>query len=588
MAHRLYFAYGSNLDFDQMEFRCPGARYLGVATLPGHRLRMDTAGFATVVPDPAYEVQGALWSLDGADESKMDYYEGVDFGFYEKRYVTVWYDGDLRDGKDEGITHVFGYYDLEERHAVPIDALIYLSLRGPFCGSTFRDYYIARIRNGALSLSLGKQTLEQIDAIQLIAPGDIPAVNRQRMIDYLRAGCKPTVRNLGVEIEHFVVHGDEKGRVSYEPHDNVVGARDILGFMSQYYKPSDWNSKGDLLGLSGETGNVTLEPAAQLEFSVAPYERVADIDASYRQFRHRIDRYLELVGCYIESCGYHPSTKAADLPLIPRSRYKFMDRHFKLLGTRGERMMRACSATQVSIDFRSEEDAVRKFRIASALAPIFGFICDNTPVYEGEPSQGHLARLRLWREVDGVRCATPPGTFDEGFGFDRYVDWILGIPPIYITRPSAEDPRGPRTRGFNSVSTAVACSDAPMSERDVMHALSMCWPDVRLKQFVEIRPADSLPPAQVAGYAALIKGLFYSDECLDALEQKLGVENGIWPLGDESATQAIEAIAAEGAQASVYGMPCGDWVDFVFGLAEGHLPEDELHFLKDLEDFTRR
>lgn len=102
MAHRLYFAYGSNLDFDQMEFRCPGARYLGVATLPGHRLRMDTAGFATVVPDPAYEVQGALWSLDGADESKMDYYEGVDFGFYEKRYVTVWYDGDLRDGKDEG------------------------------------------------------------------------------------------------------------------------------------------------------------------------------------------------------------------------------------------------------------------------------------------------------------------------------------------------------------------------------------------------------------------------------------------------------------------------------------------------------
>ncbi|MDD6636772.1 MAG: gamma-glutamylcyclotransferase, partial [Coriobacteriaceae bacterium] len=135
MAHRLYFAYGSNLDFDQMEFRCPGARYLGVATLPGHRLRMDTAGFATVVPDPAYEVQGALWSLDGADESKMDYYEGVDFGFYEKRYVTVWYDGDLRDGKDEGITHVFGCYDLEERHAVPIDALIYLSLRGPFCGS---------------------------------------------------------------------------------------------------------------------------------------------------------------------------------------------------------------------------------------------------------------------------------------------------------------------------------------------------------------------------------------------------------------------------------------------------------------------
>lgn len=587
MPHRLYFAYGSNMDFDQMEFRCPGAKFLGVATLPHHRLRMDSAGYATVVPDPNSHVQGALWNLDGADESKMDYYEGVESGFYEKAYVSVLYDGDLRDDVDEGFTQVYGHYAMEPT-TVSIDALIYLSLRAPFSNATFRDYYLTRIRNGAQVLRLGDKTLQQIDAIRIIPASEIRPLNRQRLIDYIAAGCREHSHLLGVEVEHFIVHEDalgRKDRVSYEPHGSVIGTRDVLSYLSQYYAPRDFNSRGDVLGLSGLGGSVTLEPASQLEFSVAPFEQISNIDHAYRLFREQLDSYLSLVGCSAVNSGYHPFCHARELPLIPRSRYRFMDQHFRYLDTHGERMMRACAATQVSIDYADEADAVRKFRVACALAPILGFICDNTSVYEGAPVDTPLTRLNLWREVDSVRCGTTPGTFDEGFGFAQYADWILSIPPIYITRPSAEDPRGPRTRGFSTVSTADAYADAPMSEQDILHALSMCWPDVRLKQFVEIRPADSLPPAQVAGYAALIKGLFYSEESLRAIEEAIGVKDVVWPLDDQSATVAISAIIEQGADADVYGMPAQAWVELLFELARRALPDDEVCYLEDLHAF---
>lgn len=156
MSSRLYFAYGSNLDFNQMAARCPNAEYVGIATLKDHVLKLDSAGYATVVAQPGAHVQGALWNLDRCDEAKLDGFEGVEAGCYHKEDITVDF-----VGKHDQDDVIYGY---QERSAagVSLDALIYLSDRPPFGNATFRPEYLDRVRNGAENLRLDGATLGQI------------------------------------------------------------------------------------------------------------------------------------------------------------------------------------------------------------------------------------------------------------------------------------------------------------------------------------------------------------------------------------------------------------------------------------------
>ena len=408
--------------------------------------------------------------------------------------------------------------------------------------------------------------------------------NRKRLIQYFESGITDNDRTttLGVEVEHFIVQDDADKPVHYHAHDGVIGVEDILEHLKTAYPEETLNSRGDLLGLANETGSITLEPASQLEISIAPYSRVKDVEAAYEAFRACLDPYLHEHGCHAASFGYHPSAKAFDLPLIPKERYNFMNEHFARIGTHGERMMRASGSTQVSIDYHSEADAVRKLRIATAIGPIIGFICDNIPVFEGKRIDVPLARLNLWRDVDNARCGTIPGVFDEGFGFAAYADWLLRTPPIFITRRAADDPDGPSLRGFPDTPAYTAYEDAPMEKRDIEHLMSMFWPDVRLKKFVEIRQADCLPAREVYGYAALIKGLYYSEKGLSAMEKALGVENGHWPFDDNSIDHAIAAVRKHGAQTRLHGRTLLEWADLLFELAADTLDDEEAAYLEPL------
>ena len=171
--HKLYFAYGSNMDFDQMAFRCPGAEYLGVATLPNYELKMDGAGFATVIPAAGKHVQGALWDLSGANESKMDGFEGVSSHCYEKTFVEVQYAGNHT--QDTVICNAFGFndYDPEAQDAYTLEALIYLSLRGPFKDWSFREDYVTKVRNGAAGIGVDAHTMDQLNRIQVIPNANV-------------------------------------------------------------------------------------------------------------------------------------------------------------------------------------------------------------------------------------------------------------------------------------------------------------------------------------------------------------------------------------------------------------------------------
>lgn len=402
--------------------------------------------------------------------------------------------------------------------------------------------------------------------------------NRQILIDYFESGCKGgDMGYVGVEIEQFVI--DEDGeRVPYKERHGRLGVSDILVQLSPYYSEIVRNAEGDILALWRLDSNVTIEPAAQLELSIAPMLALAEVEAEYDNFALRMKQIMRPFDYELVPQGYSPVGKAASFPIIPKPRYHYMDEYFsKLPGMHAERMMRATTSLQVSIDFADEADAVRKLRLATLLGPVFSYLLDNVPVFEGSPNSTPLRRMKVWREVDPARCGAIPGLFDEGFGFGAYADWLLSVPPIFITRPD-EHPTG-------SMTAAEAYGDAPMEKDDVEHLLSMVWPDVRLKRYIEIRQADSVPFDVALGYTALIKGLFYSETNLVLLEHALGVgPDGAWPYTEQSVEDAIDAIVSGGGEAVVYGRTVDEWFALLFQIAPDGLGSEE-GYLDALMDF---
>lgn len=401
--------------------------------------------------------------------------------------------------------------------------------------------------------------------------------NKQALLEYLQAGCKGgDMGSVGVEIEHFIV--DEDGdAVPYHAFRGRPGVQDILEKLAEFYPCVVRSDEGDILGCSRPSASITIEPAAQIELSIAPLLSIGDVQAEYQHFLFRLNQILKPLDYSVQTYGYSPSTCALDMELIPKKRYELMDAYMRSIeGMHPERMMRATCSLQISIDFADEEDAVRKMRIASLLGPILSFIADNCPVYEGQPNTGNLCRMNVWRKVDPVRCGVVPGLFNKDFCFESYIDWMLATSPIFITHDgiqSAEDK-----------TAAQAYENIEMTQDDIEHLFSMFWPDVRLKQYVEIRVADALPLAPALGYLALIKGLFYGPVSLEMLEHALHLDDPNYIYDDSSVDEAIAAITKDGYAACVYGRGLNDWIDLLFRIAPEGLGT-QYSYLEDLKEF---
>lgn len=402
--------------------------------------------------------------------------------------------------------------------------------------------------------------------------------NRQLIVDYLQAGCKGRDLGLvGVEIEQFLM--DEDGeRVLYREKHGRLDTATILEKLSEFYPNVQRSAEGDIMGCSRAAASITIEPACQLELSISPLASIAAVEAEYKNFAFRVGQILKPADYSLEPYGYDPHGKAADCQIIPKPRYRYMDAYFaQLPGMHAERMMRGSASLQVSIDFADERDAVRKMRIATLLGPVFSFLTDNVPVFEGEPNVQPMRRMQIWRQVDPARCGVVPGLFDEGFGFAAYADWLLATPPIFDARQ--------QEHATGSALASEVYAGAAMTQDDVEHVLGMVWPDVRLKRYVEIRQGDSLPLAPALGYVALLKGLFYSDTNLEIMEHALGVgPDGSWKYGAADVEASIAAIAADNWDAKVCGKTVAEWVDLLFQLAPDGLGT-EVSYLEGLKDY---
>ena len=400
---------------------------------------------------------------------------------------------------------------------------------------------------------------------------DFRKQNRQALVAYLRGGCTFS-QGLGFELEHIVLHEDGSPVGYSEPG----GIRDVLERLAPFYD-QELRENGQLIGLVRDGEAITIEPAGQLEVSAGPFTSVFDIERAYIGFRNKIDPILEEFGLVTPMLGYNPAAKAADLELVPKFRYDCMTRFLGAQSPAGICMMRGSSALQVSVDFESEGDALRKLRIAQAIAPILALMCDNSPVFEAEERTCNMVRTRIWSDMKADRVGTIPGSLKTGCTFFDYADYILSRQAILVPDES-------ESGGFRYVGEATfdeLYADRLMTEPELEHAISMVWPDVRLKQYLEIRPADAMPIEYCLAYVVLIRALFYSKRNLEVLESLLA------SVDEGHIRQAKDILMERGYGAEVYGRPFEFWVDLLMVLAEGSLAPGEWIYLEPLASMVK-
>lgn len=395
--------------------------------------------------------------------------------------------------------------------------------------------------------------------------------NKALLVQYFEKGCKSQCTGrIGVELEHIVIDSKTRESVSYYGEH---GIEKLIRRIAEKY-PSRYEPEGRLIGVYNDDYSITLEPAGQFEVSISPKSEVEQVRQIYQSFLEIVTPVLDQWGYELFTQGYHPVSKVDDLRLIPKKRYEYMDRYFKTTGICGKNMMKGTSSTQVSIDYESEKDFILKIRAAYILMPLLKILTDNTPVFEGVSYQGHLARTYIWDHVDPDRTGIMKNLFAEDFGFEAYAKYLMDMPVIFREKQGEMFFTG-------SKRTADIWEDEWFTVKDIEHILSMNFQDVRLKQYLEIRYADSMPISYVLAYGALLKGIFYQKELIKQINESFSGK-----ISD--IVEAQENLSKYGLEGIVYGYPVLNLLEKLLKRAALSLDKSEAAWILPLEKIIRQ
>jgi glutamate--cysteine ligase len=336
---------------------------------------------------------------------------------------------------------------------------------------------------------------------------------REDLVVPMAKGEKPRENwRIGTEHEKLVYALSDHHAPSY---DEKGGILDLLVALQDYgWKPIE--EGGKIIALSGADGNVSLEPAGQLELSGAPLENLHQTCAETGRHLAQVKEIGEKFGIGFLGLGMWPDKTRAELPIMPKGRYAIMLRHMPRVGTMGLDMMLRTCTIQTNLDYSSEADMVQKFRVSLALQPLATALFANSPFTEGKPNGMLSYRSHIWSDTDPARTGMLPFVFEDGFGYERYVDYMLDVPMYFVYRDGKYiDAAGLSFRDFLDGKLSVLPGEKPTLS-DWNDHLSTAFPEVRLKSFLEMRGADGGPWGRICALPAFWVGLLYDQGALDA------------------------------------------------------------------------
>src|SRR3954468_23437166 len=343
--------------------------------------------------------------------------------------------------------------------------------------------------------------------------GDSPPIeSRDDLLTVFAGGEKRPERwRIGTEHEKFVYRMADHRAPSW---DESGGIRDLLTGLTKY----GWEpvlEGGKVIALSGKDGTISLEPAGQFELSGAPLENLHQTCAEAARHLDQCKSVGDRLGLGFLGLGMWPDKARSDLPIMPKGRYKIMLDYMPKVGGLGLDMMLRTCTIQTNLDYSTEADMVKKFRVGLALQPVATALFANSPFTEGKPNGYKSFRSHIWEDTDPDRTGMLPFVFEDGFGYERYCDYMLDVPMYFVYRDGNYiDVAGESFRDFLDGKLPQLPGAKP-TLTDWTDHLSTAFPEVRLKSFLEMRGADGGRWSRICGLPALWVGLLYDDQALD-------------------------------------------------------------------------
>ena len=342
---------------------------------------------------------------------------------------------------------------------------------------------------------------------------DEPITDKRQLVAYLEQGGKPESDwRIGTEHEKFGFRLDDLRPLTWEGEQGI-GA--LLEGLTRF----GWQrviEKDKLIALLREGASVTLEPAGQLELSGAPLENIHQTCAEVHTHLKEVKTVADELGVGFLGMGFQPKWRREDMPWMPKGRYAIMRRYMPTVGKLGLDMMTRTCTVQVNLDFADEADMVRKFRTSLALQPIATALFADSPFTDGKPN-GYLSyRSHIWTDTDPDRTGMLDFVFEDGFGFERYVDYLLDVPMYFSYRNGVyHDLAGQSFRKFMRGGLESLPGATP-TMTDCADHMTTAFPEVRLKKYLEMRGADGGPWNRLCALPAFWVGLLYDAGALDA------------------------------------------------------------------------
>ncbi|MCA3560781.1 MAG: glutamate--cysteine ligase [Aestuariivirga sp.] len=344
----------------------------------------------------------------------------------------------------------------------------------------------------------------------------MPIETKAQLIEELASGSKPkSAWKIGTEHEKFPFLTDTLKPVPYHGPRSIEalldGLKDRYGWTG-VYEGENIIALSDPKGL----GNVSLEPGGQFELSGAPLDTVHETCEEVHEHLTQVREVGDRLGIGFLGLGASPLWGLAETPVMPKGRYGIMAPYMDKVGTKGRDMMFRTCTVQVNLDFASEADMVKKLRVSLALQPVATALFANSPFLDGKPNGFLSYRSEVWRDTDNARAGMLPFAFEDGFGFERYVDYALDVPMYFVMRDGQYiNTAGESFRAFLDGRLPQLPGEKPVM-KDWADHLTTIFPEVRLKKYLEQRGADSGPWRRLCALPALWVGLLYEQASLDA------------------------------------------------------------------------
>ncbi len=338
--------------------------------------------------------------------------------------------------------------------------------------------------------------------------------NADALAAYMEAGNKPAADwRIGTEHEKFGWLTDTRAPLPY------AGPRSISALFAGLIANHGWApvyEGANIIGLARNGASVSLEPGGQFELSGAAVANLHDTAAELQTHLDEVTGIAEPMGVRFMGLGAAPEWSGAQMPVMPKGRYRLMTDYMGRVGTHGTQMMYRTCTVQVNLDYASEADMVKKLRVSLALQPVATALFASSPFFDGALNGHKSWRSRIWRGLDDSRTGMLPFAFDAGMGFQAYVDWVLDVPMYFVYRDGKYiNALGQSFRDFMKGRLPALPGELPTLSDWADH-MTTVFPEARVKKFIEMRGADCGDQAHINALPAFWVGLMYDQGALDA------------------------------------------------------------------------